>query len=84
MAIAGAFMFHKHFLFLFLFNRSPGGTPLKQRANLSDDNDPASLIAQALKKKFASRILHSPRSPLSPNTDENIISSPDSPVAPVS
>ncbi|XP_052074658.1 mitochondrial fission regulator 2-like [Mytilus californianus] len=39
--------------------RSPGGTPLKPRRRESN-NDPASVIAQALKKKFANQIINSP------------------------
>lgn len=69
-----------------LYFRSPGGTPLRpDKPKMSENQDPASLIANALKKKFASRILHSPRSPCSPDTDkENDYASPDSPIAPVS
>ncbi|KAH3733608.1 mitochondrial fission regulator 2-like [Dreissena polymorpha] len=61
--------------------RSPGGTPLKtSKPKLAEQYDPASLITEALKKKFASRMLHSPRSP---DTDkENDYDSPDSPRAP--
>ncbi|XP_071165456.1 mitochondrial fission regulator 2-like [Mytilus edulis] len=39
--------------------RSPGGTPLKPKRRESN-NDPASVIAQALKKKFANQIINSP------------------------
>jgi hypothetical protein len=67
-------------------HRSPGGTPLKpDKPKTSENQDPASLIAMALKKKFASHMLLSPRSPCSPDTDhENDYNSPDSPIAPVS
>lgn len=55
------------------------------KPKLSEYQDPASLIAMALKKKFASRMLHSPCSPCSPDTDqENDYDSPDSPMASVS
>nr|XP_054771849.1 mitochondrial fission regulator 1-like [Lytechinus pictus] len=33
--------------------RSPGGTPIRKAPKPSDANDPASIIARALKKKFA-------------------------------
>ena len=70
---------------IWLFHRSPGGTPLRPDKPKSENQDPASLIAMALKKKFANHILHSPRSPCSPDTDqENEYASPDSPIAPVS
>ncbi|XP_052777557.1 mitochondrial fission regulator 2-like [Mya arenaria] len=61
--------------------RSPGGTPLRSdKPKLRDHQDPASLITEALKRKFASRMLYSPRSP---DTDkENDYESPDSPIAP--
>ena len=36
-----------------LSHRSPGGTPIRQAPKPCMTNDPAALIAQALKKKFA-------------------------------
>ncbi|XP_019622713.1 PREDICTED: LOW QUALITY PROTEIN: mitochondrial fission regulator 1-like [Branchiostoma belcheri] len=35
--------------------RSPGGTPIRQKPKESDAQDPAALIAQALRRKFAHR-----------------------------
>lgn len=65
-----------------LFVRSPGGTPLRTgKPKPADNQDPAALIAEALKRKFASRVLHSPHTP---DTDQEYDGSPDSPVAPVS
>ena len=62
--------------------RSPGGTPLRpDKPKLSDSQDPATLIAEALKRKFAGRVLHSP---CTPDTDKEMDGSPDSPLAPVS
>ncbi|KAK2558255.1 Mitochondrial fission regulator 2 [Acropora cervicornis] len=43
--------------------RSPGGTPLRKTPLPADGNDPASIIAQALKKKFAHRRRHEVNSP---------------------
>lgn len=41
--------------------RSPGGTPIKPNPRRRESNsDPASVIAQALKKKFANQVCHSP------------------------
>ena len=39
--------------------RSPGGTPLQTRPKPSS-TDPASIIAEALRKKFRNRVQHSP------------------------
>ena len=36
--------------------RSPGGTPLHKRKPRADPRDPASIIAEALKKKFAKQM----------------------------
>lgn len=63
--------------------RSPGGTPLRtEKPRLSDSQDPATLIALALKKKFAGRVLHSPYSPYSPESEENEYDSPEKHSAP--
>ncbi|KAL8625631.1 hypothetical protein ACOMHN_043906 [Nucella lapillus] len=40
-------------------NRSPGGTPMQSRPRLVG-SDPASIIAEALKKKFRNRVQYSP------------------------
>ncbi|XP_046566806.1 mitochondrial fission regulator 2-like [Haliotis rubra] len=53
--------------------RSPGGTPVRGKPN-SDSLDAASIIAQALKKKFAHRRLYSPELDKENNPD---FSSPD-------
>ncbi|XP_074642868.1 mitochondrial fission regulator 2-like [Tubulanus polymorphus] len=52
--------------------RSPGGTPLRQAPKLSDD--PANMIAFALKKKFANARVYSP--------DKENINNPASPCSP--
>lgn len=66
--------------------RSPGGTPLRQRPRQTEGSDPASLIAAALKRKFAHRYKESPDkentrsdSPFSPQLNSK---SPASPVKP--
>ena len=43
--------------------RSPGGTPLRKAPAPTEGTDPASIIAQALKKKFAHRRRHDTNSP---------------------
>ncbi|XP_071964369.1 mitochondrial fission regulator 2-like [Antedon mediterranea] len=48
--------------------RSPGGTPVRQAPKLSNSMDAASLIAQALKKKFAHRLAASPNKENNPRT----------------
>jgi hypothetical protein len=57
--------------------RSPGGTPLRQKPVPLDSDDPAALIARALKKKFAHRYM-SPDSEKE-NSHERNFSSPSSP-----
>ncbi|KAJ7326526.1 mitochondrial fission [Desmophyllum pertusum] len=54
--------------------RSPGGTPLRKPPISTDGSDPASIIAQALKKKFAHRRRQEANSP-----DANKENSPGSP-----
>ena len=66
-----------------IYCRSPGGTPMKEKPKPSETNDPASMIALALKKKFANRVLYSPLSPQNMSDKENENSSPDSPGMPV-
>lgn len=68
---------------LFTFYRSPGGTPMKEKPKPSENSDAASLIALALKRKFANRVLHSPLSPQNASDKENDYESPDSPRNPV-
>lgn len=55
--------------------RSPGGTPLRKTPLPADGNDPASIIAQALKKKFAHRRRHEVNSP-DANKENNSSMSP--------
>lgn len=55
--------------------RSPGGTPLRKTPLPADGNDPASIIAQALKKKFAHRRRHEVNSP-DANKENNSLMSP--------
>lgn len=55
--------------------RSPGGTPLRKAPLPSDGNDPASIIAQALKKKFAHRRSQEANSP-DTNKENNSPGSP--------
>ena len=68
---------------LYLCYRSPGGTPMKEKPKPSEATDPASMIALALKKKFANRVLYSPLSPRDHSDKENEYESPDSPGMPV-
>ncbi|XP_041358804.1 mitochondrial fission regulator 2-like [Gigantopelta aegis] len=60
--------------------RSPGGTPFRQKPAI-ENNDPASIIAQALKKKFAHRHLFSPDRNKE-NHDSSFSSPEHSPVRP--
>ena len=39
-------------LFLKMFYRSPGGTPLKKNDRVEDPSNPADIIAKALREKF--------------------------------
>lgn len=56
--------------------RSPGGTPLKPKPRKRDStSDPASVIAEALKKKFANQFAHSPD--VDKENDSQCFSSPD-------
>jgi len=55
--------------------RSPGGTPLRKPPLPTDGTDPASIIAQALKKKFAHRRRHEVNSP-DTNKENNSPGSP--------
>jgi len=55
--------------------RSPGGTPLRKSPITNNDSDPASIIAQALKKKFAHRIHQEANSP-DANKENNSPGSP--------
>ncbi|CAH1772240.1 unnamed protein product [Owenia fusiformis] len=60
--------------------RSPGGTPLRQKPLISDSSDPASMIAAALKKRFASqRRLATP--PSTPEQDKENSANGFSPLA---
>ena len=54
--------------------RSPGGTPIRQAPRPCVSNDPAALIAQALKKKFARQ--RAEESPDKENIRHNFTSSP--------
>ncbi|XP_065843118.1 mitochondrial fission regulator 2-like [Oscarella lobularis] len=60
--------------------RSPGGTPLRQKPRESEALDPASLIAAALKKKFAHRFKHQDSS--SPDKENSLTSPFASPTIP--
>lgn len=56
--------------------RSPGGTPIKPKSQKRESvSDPASVIAQALKKKFANQFIHSPD--IDKENDSHGFSSPD-------
>jgi hypothetical protein len=68
--------------------RSPGGTPLRQKPKATEGNDPASLIAAALKRKFAHHhtSTESPDkensfsgSAFSPGSDSKLVDSPVKP-----
>jgi hypothetical protein len=65
------------FTFIFsIFCRSPGGTPIKPKSRKRESvSDPASVIAQALKKKFANQIIHSPD--IDKENDSHGFSSPE-------
>ena len=52
-----------------IFLRSPGGTPLRDKPKDCEVNDPATLIARALKKKFAAQ--HILRSPVAEKENQN-------------
>ena len=54
---------------------------MKEKPKATEGSDPASMIAMALKRKFANRVLYSPLSPQNPSDKEN--ESPDSPGMPV-
>ncbi|XP_068217154.1 mitochondrial fission regulator 2-like isoform X2 [Palaemon carinicauda] len=56
--------------------RSPGGTPIRERAQSPVSGDPASIIAAALKKRFAKINVESPEIDLDESNDFN--SSPES------
>ena len=73
-----------HLFFSYACFRSPGGTPFREKPKPSETNDAASMIANALKRKFANRVLHSPLSPQGGSDKENDNESPDSPLNPVS
>lgn len=56
--------------------RTPGGTPIKPKSRKRESvSDPASVIAQALKKKFANQLIHSPDR--DKENDSHGFSSPD-------
>jgi hypothetical protein len=42
-------------LWCFFISRSPGGTPIRNKPLETEGTDPSSIIARALKKKFAHR-----------------------------
>ena len=71
-----------HLILLLVFNidcvfyRSPGGTPVRERAQSPVATDPASIIAAALKKRFAKINVESPDRDGDESNDFN--SSPES------
>ena len=53
-------MINYNYLIINTVLRSPGGTPIREKPRPASAQDPAALIAQALKKKFAHRVYESP------------------------